>query len=416
MNCTNQQPLQRGGAVPNPVWVGPKWLLALPRVPVTPGTPLTQTIFSPCSPLNDCRRAARSLFTIGRLSSLFSCLSLARLLILLLLLMSGNVHSNPCPVFPCSVCAGNVTWRGRSVQCCTCSNWIHLKCSLHSFSRFRTLGSSHTWSCPPCCVPAFFGDPTPTSTVTSSSDSSSWYTSTAQSDPSDPLLLMQHSHPTLTFKLSILFPPTLYRLPLHPHHLFMLLAVSLPLHNSLRVLQWNAGGLQARSTELLYFTSSYPIDVICTQESNLNLSFSFRIPGFSALRSDGTHSRSGIFSTDVTDASDGVIIFVRQSLSFSELFTSFLSSPDPYSDDAEVNISLNDSSSLSFLNVYAPPIRSSPKDSRTNFFLSSILPSYVEAEAVAFSRFCFRFHRKRTASTFSLPASASASTFLVEPH
>ena len=38
--CTNQQPLQRGGAVPDPVWVGSKWLLAFPRVPVTPGTPL----------------------------------------------------------------------------------------------------------------------------------------------------------------------------------------------------------------------------------------------------------------------------------------------------------------------------------------------------------------------------------------
>ena len=38
--CTNQQPPQRGGAVPDSVWVGSKWLLAFPRVPVTPGTPL----------------------------------------------------------------------------------------------------------------------------------------------------------------------------------------------------------------------------------------------------------------------------------------------------------------------------------------------------------------------------------------
>ena len=37
--CTNQQPPQRGGAVPGPVWVGSKWLLAFPRVPVTPSTP-----------------------------------------------------------------------------------------------------------------------------------------------------------------------------------------------------------------------------------------------------------------------------------------------------------------------------------------------------------------------------------------
>ena len=42
-----------------------------------------------------------------------------------------------------------MTWRGRSVQCCSCSNWVHFKCSLLSFSRFRTLGSSHSWSFPP---------------------------------------------------------------------------------------------------------------------------------------------------------------------------------------------------------------------------------------------------------------------------
>ena len=158
------------------------------------------------------------------------------------------------------------------MQCCTCSNWIHLKCSLLSLSRFRFLGSSHSWSCPPCCVPAFFGDLTPTSTVPSSSDFSSWYTSTAQSGP---LLLMQHSHPTLAFKPLILFPPTLYILPLHPHHRLMLLAVShyfilSLLLNSLRVLQWNAGGLQARRTELLHFIPSHPVDLICIQESNLN--------------------------------------------------------------------------------------------------------------------------------------------------
>ena len=107
-------------------------------------------IFSPCFPLNDRRRAAHSFFKISRLSSLF-CPSLARLrlLILLLLLMSGNVHPNPGPIYPCSVCAGNVTWRGKSVQCCTCSKWVHPRCSLLSLSKFRTLGSSHSWSCPP---------------------------------------------------------------------------------------------------------------------------------------------------------------------------------------------------------------------------------------------------------------------------
>ena len=132
-------------------------------------------IFSLCCPLNDRRRAACSFFKIGRLFSLFlfSCPSLAllRLLILLLLLMSGNVHPNPGPIFPCSVCAGNVTWRGKSVQCCTCFKWVHIRCSQLSLPKFRALGSSHFWSCPlaltlrlpprtpPTCIPPLYNLP-----------------------------------------------------------------------------------------------------------------------------------------------------------------------------------------------------------------------------------------------------------------
>ena len=125
---TNQQPPQRGGAIPDPVWVGSKWLLDYPRVPDTPGTPL---YFFAMLPLNDRNRAEHSFFKIGRF-----------------LLMSGNIHPNPGPIFPCSLCAGNVTWRGKSVQCITCSKWAHLRCSILSLSKFRTLGSSHSWSCP----------------------------------------------------------------------------------------------------------------------------------------------------------------------------------------------------------------------------------------------------------------------------
>ena len=120
---------------------------------------------------------------------------------------------------------------------------------------------------------------------------------------------------------------------------------------------------------------SHPVDLICIQESNLNSSSSFRIPRFSALRSDRTHSRSGILSSDTTHASGGVVIFVRQSLSFSELSTSSLSLLDPYSDYVGVNIFLNNFFAVSFLNVYAPPIRSSPTGNRIDSFSTSILPS-----------------------------------------
>ena len=230
---------------------------------------------------------------------------------------------------------------------------------------------------------------------------------------------MQHSHPTLIFKPLILFPPTLYLLPLHPHHCLMLLAVSpylllsLPLPNSLRVFQWNAGGLQARSTKLLHFISSHPFDLIYIQESNLNLSSSFQIHGFSALRSHSTHSRSGIFSTDVADASRGVIIFVTQGLSFSELSTSSLSSLGSYSDYIEVNISLNNFSSLSFFNVYAPLICSSTKNGRTNFFLSPFFSSMWKRKRWIFRASASASTEKGPLPPLLLPASASASTSLI---
>ena len=167
--------------------------------------------------------------------------------------------------------------------------------------------------------------------------------------------------------------------------------------------------LCARSIKLLHFILSHSVDLIYIQDSNLNLSSSFQIPGFSALQSDRTHSRSGIFSTDVPDASGGVIIFVKQSLFSSELSTSSLSSLGPYSDCVEVNISPNDSSSLLFLNAYAPlfvllrriaepisflfpffPLCGS--GSGRIFALPLPLPQKKTASTASASSFRFRFH------------------------
>ena len=119
------------------------------------------------------------------------------------------------------------------------------------------------------------------------------------------------SRPTFVSKPLIPHLPILCLLPLPPHHRLApgcpsTPPASSPPPDSLRVLQWNTGGLRARSTELLHFLSSHPVDLICIQESNLNSSSSFRIPGFSALRSDRTHSRSSIFSPDAMHVSGGL--------------------------------------------------------------------------------------------------------------
>ena len=81
--------------------------------------------------------------------------------------------------------------------------------------------------------------------------------------------------------------------------------------SSLGVLQRNVGGFRSRTTNLLLFILSPPVILICIQETNLNSSSSFRIPGLSVLRFDRTHSRSSTLSPDATHASGVVIIFVR---------------------------------------------------------------------------------------------------------
>ena len=152
------------------------------------------------------------------------------------------------------------------------------------------------------------------------------YTSTVQSSPASANAALS-PHP----RLQTSYPPfaNFIYSPSAPHYRLLLLAVLLRLlpplpPDSLRVLQWNAGGLRARSIELLHFLSSHPVDLICIQESNFNSSSSFRIPRFSALRSDRTHFRSGILSSDTKHLSSCVVIFVRQGLFFSELSTSSL--------------------------------------------------------------------------------------------
>ena len=135
-------------------------------------------------------------------------------------------------------------------------------------------------------------------------------------DPSTNAALSPHPHlqtsyPAFVHFVSSPFVPS----PLaHAPGCFSTPPASSSPSDSTRVLQWNTGGLRARSTKLLQFVSSHPIDLICIQESNLNSSSSFRIPEFSALRSDRIHSLSGILSPDATHASGSVIHFCQVGL------------------------------------------------------------------------------------------------------
>ena len=200
---------------------------------------------------------------------------------------------------------------------------------------------------PPCCVPT-------RNTVTSSSDFSDLYNSIV---PSGPPLLMQHSLPTLIFKPLIPLLPILYLLPLPPHHrpfwLSFYASCLLSPPDSLRVLYWNAEGLRAESTELLHFLSSQPVDLICIQKSIVT---HLPLSGF-------LDSLLCVLIAPILGLAFSLVmsrtLAAASSFSSSKAYPFLNSLPPlsllhPHSDYVAVNISQNNSSSLSFLNVYAP--------------------------------------------------------------
>ena len=211
------------------------------------------------------------------------------------------------------------------MQCCACSKSVHLRYSPLSLSKFRTLNSSHSWSCPPCCVPT-------RNTLALSSDSSDMYVSTVQSSPSSanaalpPHPRLQTSYPPsadFVSSTSALSPPSLSP--------WLSFYASCFLSSPRTLLGFSNNMLEVFEKEVPnYFTFFRPILLTLSVSRNPVLTH-LPLSGFSALRSDHTHSRSGILSPDATHASGGVVIFVRQGLSFHELSTS-LSSLDPYSD------------------------------------------------------------------------------------
>ena len=158
---------------------------------------------------------------------------------------------------------------------------------------------------------------------------------------------------------------------------------------------------------LNYFTFFHPILVTLSASRNPILT-DLPLSGFQdSLRSDRTYSRSGILSRDATRATGGVIIFVRQSLSFSELSTSSLSSLDPYSDYVGVNISLNNFSSLSFLNVRVPLFALSRRMAEPIPFLTQFFPP---PEISLFWRTLIAITPSGTQEVLSTPAVSKYST------
>ena len=300
-------------------------------------------------------------------------------------LLAGFYHSRPrrgLPRYPCSICSLEV---GKdSLPCSTCSKWVHFSCSSLTRAGFRKIcaaGSPMGWNCPACLNGDVVSPPTgqrpplvcpalppPTPTPLACSD----LMDSSLPLPSHPFLL--NTCPPSAFTLPASSPPPtasqpVHNLPPHPQG-------NPRLSHNLRILQWNAGGLSSSSrAELIAFLSGNHYDLILLQETHLSSTKKFQIPGYYTLRTDRTFGRQGPVSSGTHNTGGGVLTLIHSDLAFSPVSVSSLSSQDPYSDYTCVKVLLSNHSPLQFLNLYSPPIRNSPSDSRTRTFYPDILPN-----------------------------------------
>ena len=137
----------------------------------------------------------------------------------------------------------------------------------------------------------------------------------------------------------------------------------------------NGGDSPSRRAELIAFLSSNQYDLIRLQETHLSATKKFQIPGYSTLRTDRTFGRQGPVSSGAYNTGGGALTLIHSDLAFSPVSVSSLSSQDPYSDYICVEVLFSNHSPLQFLNLYSPPIGSTPSDSRTRIFSPDILPN-----------------------------------------
>ena len=109
--------------------------------------------------------------------------------------------------------------------------------------------------------------------------------------------------------------------------------------------------------------------------AHLSATGKFRVPGCSALSADRKFGRQGPVFSGTHNTGSGFLTLIHSHLDFSSVSVSSFSSQDPYSDYICVKVLFSDHSSLQFLNLYSPPIRNTPSDSRTRTFSPDILPN-----------------------------------------
>ena len=299
------------------------------------------------------------------------------------LLPTASPSGPPC--YPNSLCTHKV---GKdSLKCYTCSKWVHFSCSSQTWDHFYKIcvaGSTMGWNCPVVSLGTLPLPPIGKPPLHRLSGSAPSHTPppTCSHIVDSPLPLPSHppllnTYPLSAFTLPFTPPPPTSTQPTNnsppppqrtPH----------PPQN-LRILQWNAGGLSpSRRAELIAFLSNHQYDLILLQETHLSATKKFQIPGYSTLRTDRTFGKQGPVSSGGHNTGGGVLTLSTLTWP-SLLFLSPLFLPrTPTQATSVLKFFFSNHSPLQFLNLYSPPIRSTPSDSRTWTFSPDILPNSLD--------------------------------------
>ena len=138
----------------------------------------------------------------------------------------------------------------------------------------------------------------------------------------------------------------------------------------LRILQWNADGVTLKLPELESFLTTHRVDICLLQESKLSAGRRTpRLSGYSVVRRDrGTSGQGG------APRGGGLLTFIKEDIAFREVEL-VRDHPGSILETLGVEVVTGDGSGLSILNVYCPPIRVLPGETRTAGFDPSVLPS-----------------------------------------
>ena len=241
--------------------------------------------------------------------------------LLRLLLIRAGIEQNPGP-WNCNICQKRLN--PTSVQCSTCNNWLHIKCSGLDNSRQRS--KKTTWT-GPCCT---------NNSVPPANKSPSHRRQRPRDQPPSRPVRANTPPPA---------PPPVSPTPSHS----TITSSTLPYdpEKELKILQYNINGISNKIDETLVYMEENNILIAAIQETKLTeKSKPLKTPNYTLVRKDRG-----------TDKGGGLAFLVHESVKFQVDQTPPILENDKHLESQTILIP-GKTDNLKIRNVYIPPVSS----------------------------------------------------------